>query len=143
MRPPRQESPQVTLTDGPGSRQDKRPKNRKTIRLFPAKRRKEQGHPKRKNKKWRGNAQDGKPLRGDRIVMPEDRSPRRVTFAPRSAEADFRPPALRSRDPSPPRKGNKGKGKGKHKDMGKGKAKGDKGKDKGKQGEPRRRDRRR
>ena len=137
MRPPPQERPQLTLTEGPASRQGKRTRKRKQIRLFPAKRRQELGLPKKK-KKWRGNAQAGKPLRGDQIVMPEDKSPRRVTFSPR-AETDFRPPALRRRSPSPPRKGSKGKGKGKHKDMGKGKAKTDKGKDKGKQDEPRRR----
>ena len=143
MRPPPQERPQLTLTEGPASRQGRRAR-RKQIRLFPAKRRQELGLPrKKKKKKGRGGAGLGKALRGDQIVMPEDRSPRRVTFSPRTTETDFRPPALRRRSPSPPRKGSKGKGKGKHKDMGKGKGKTDKGKDKGKQDEPRRRQRRR
>ena len=141
MRPPQQERLQLTLTEGPASRQGKRPRKNPRVRLFPAKRREKFGIPKKKKWNRHGNAQAGHPLRGDQIVMPEDKSPRRVTFSPR-AETDFRPPALRRRSPSPPRKGSKGKGKGKHKDMGKGKAKTDKGKDKGKQDEPRRRPRR-
>ena len=96
-----------------------------------------------RKKKRRSGPDQGRAPEGVQIVMPEDRSPRRVTFAPRSADADFRPPALRRHDLSPPRKGSKGKGKGKHKDKGKGKGKGDKSKGRGKPDEPRRRERRR
>ena len=118
----------------PRPKPDGRRRRRLRARLFPKGRRKE----KRQLTVLKERSEAGAPLRGEHVVMPEDRrSPRRVTFEPRQ-EDPVRPPALRRRSPTPTRE--KGKGKGKSKGKGKGKSK--KGKDKDSDG-PRRHDSRR
>ena len=103
-------------------------------RLFPKRRRIED----RQLTALQERSEAGAPLREARVVMPEDRSPRRVTFEPRQGDPD-RPPALRRRSPTPICE-KKGKGKGKSKGKGKGKSK--KGKDKDRDNDGPRRDHR-
>ena len=113
----------MVLKPAPPKREkDRRRATGLKARLFPKRRRRE----KRQLAALRKRSEQGAPLRGEDVVMPEDRNPRRVTFEPRESVPD-RPPALRRRSPTPPAE-KKGKGKGKSKGKGKGKSK--KGKDK-------------